>query len=268
MLLIVIRGVVSGIRVCRKHSVTKTGMGVINVGSVSMNRKARTVVAQCVKGVGSKTTNKKPKTGATGSVVDVGSSKSKKRNVDGDDNGRSVSMNRKARTGATGSVVDVGSSKSKKRNIDGDDNGRSARKGKKRVAVSANDSDDDFQTPMKRRKEVVQERVETVVGPKEVPYTAVFDKLIRVRNPLINLCVIIDCLTVEQWKEVEKMGFGSVWLLKISQVPTKLGYWLLTNYDHVTNSVNVGTHKIQITKEMVKDVLGIPMGEEYCNGNK
>ncbi|KAK9065404.1 hypothetical protein SSX86_016787 [Deinandra increscens subsp. villosa] len=49
--------------------------------------------------------------------------------------------------------------------------------------------------------------------------------------------------------------------LSISSVPTKLGYWLLSNYDHKTNMLNIGSEKLKLTAQIVNRILGIPMGK-------
>lgn len=57
------------------------------------------------------------------------------------------------------------------------------------------------------------------------------------------------------------MGFSCVVFLKLPNIPTCLGRWLVDNYDANSNSLNVGSHKIEITRELVSDVLGIPNGK-------
>ncbi|XP_022004468.2 uncharacterized protein LOC110902032 [Helianthus annuus] len=57
------------------------------------------------------------------------------------------------------------------------------------------------------------------------------------------------------------MGFESMKCFNIRNIPAGLGYWLLLNYDHKTNELNVGNRKIEITPSKVHDVLGVPKGE-------
>ncbi|XP_076931563.1 uncharacterized protein LOC143596757 [Bidens hawaiensis] len=57
------------------------------------------------------------------------------------------------------------------------------------------------------------------------------------------------------------MGFGSILNLQITQTPSMLGHWLLMNYDHRFNELNIGSSVINITATKVHEVLGIPMGK-------
>ena len=57
------------------------------------------------------------------------------------------------------------------------------------------------------------------------------------------------------------MGFEHVLSLKIEKIPKKLGYWLLTNYDPETSSLNINGRSLLITREVIHDVYGVPMGE-------
>ncbi|PWA96205.1 hypothetical protein CTI12_AA040660 [Artemisia annua] len=56
------------------------------------------------------------------------------------------------------------------------------------------------------------------------------------------------------------MGFGIVLGFSIKDVPTRLSYWLLDNFDEDKCVLNVDGKAISITRETVRDVLGIPMG--------
>ncbi|MFS7942557.1 hypothetical protein Hanom_Chr06g00489771 [Helianthus anomalus] len=72
---------------------------------------------------------------------------------------------------------------------------------------------------------------------------------------------LLKGLSAKQRLAVEKIGFGGILYMDITAVPTMLGLWLVNNYNYHSNTLNVGTHKIKITPELIRDVLGIPMGD-------
>ncbi|KAJ0770597.1 hypothetical protein HanPI659440_Chr07g0259451 [Helianthus annuus] len=56
------------------------------------------------------------------------------------------------------------------------------------------------------------------------------------------------------------MRFGPVLDIKVSYISTRLGFWLLRNYDEQYSTLNIRNHKIRITRDSVYDVFGIPKG--------
>jgi len=123
---------------------------------------------------------------------------------------------------------------------------------------SLTESDDDFVKPTKKLK-FDHKRKE--VGAEVAGHIRIGGMRIRVRNTPHNMMDVIRALTPGQRKTVEEIGFSSMLSMNIKTVPTMLGYWLVINYDHRTSILDVGAKKIQITEELVRDVLGIPMGE-------
>ncbi|MFS7900816.1 hypothetical protein Hanom_Chr00s141832g01819321 [Helianthus anomalus] len=88
-----------------------------------------------------------------------------------------------------------------------------------------------------------------------VPYT---NTEIKTRNEPKNLCWALQGLTDAQISDIRDMGFES---LKSLSIPRRLGYWLLVNYDHKSNELNVGNRIIKIKPSKVHDVFGVPMGK-------
>ncbi|GJY21969.1 peptidase C48, SUMO/sentrin/Ubl1 [Tanacetum coccineum] len=86
---------------------------------------------------------------------------------------------------------------------------------------------------------------------------------IHVRVSLWSLHRLIPNLSQKQREDVIDMGFGAVLGFKIKDVPTRLSYWLLDNFDEDACVLNVNGKAIGITRETVKDVLGLPMGSVY-----
>ncbi|KAJ0807031.1 hypothetical protein HanOQP8_Chr00c130g0765351 [Helianthus annuus] len=112
-----------------------------------------------------------------------------------------------------------------------------------------------FRTPIKK-----QSRMDIPRPQQFVYYTDMkIDK--RKRNAPNSLCCVLEGLTDAQNSDIKDMGFESMKCFNIRNIPAGLGYWLLLNYDHKTNELNVGNRKIEITPSKVHDVLGVPMGE-------
>ncbi|KAL8262747.1 hypothetical protein R6Q59_024096 [Mikania micrantha] len=107
--------------------------------------------------------------------------------------------------------------------------------------VIHDNSEDDFESPL----------------PKFLQY----DKLRRILipNSPLSLCTFIQPLNAMQNATVSKIGFASILEFKITSLPTCLGYWLLANYDPTTCKLNLGSHVVKITPQLVKQVLEIPM---------
>ncbi|KAL8226113.1 hypothetical protein R6Q57_018670 [Mikania cordata] len=58
----------------------------------------------------------------------------------------------------------------------------------------------------------------------------------------------------------KKIGFGSILDCKMTSLPTRMGYWLLSNYNPTTNTLTLSSHYVKITSKLVNQVLGIPSG--------
>ncbi|PWA95445.1 hypothetical protein CTI12_AA050540 [Artemisia annua] len=83
---------------------------------------------------------------------------------------------------------------------------------------------------------------------------------IHQRVSLWSLHRLLPNLSPRQREDVTDMGFGAVLGFSIKDVPTRLSYWLLDNFDEDRCVLNVDGKDISITRETVRDVLGIPMG--------
>lgn len=78
-----------------------------------------------------------------------------------------------------------------------------------------------------------------------------------------NLKNIIDSLTDGQKKSLEEMGFGNYTSdFNFDSTPTLLGTWICENFDVKNCSLVLSNNrKIKITKELIHQILGIPMGD-------
>lgn len=86
---------------------------------------------------------------------------------------------------------------------------------------------------------------------------------IHVRVSLWSLHRLIPNLSPKQRQDVRDMGFGTVLGFRLKDIPTRLSYWLLDNFNEDTCVLYVDGKGISITRETVRDVLGIPMGNVY-----
>ncbi|KAJ0509294.1 putative Ulp1 protease family catalytic domain, papain-like cysteine peptidase superfamily [Helianthus annuus] len=143
----------------------------------------------------------------------------------------------------------------------------SAKTKKRKEPVNDNGSDDDFESP-KKDNDIQSPKKRCKNGKRKVNndrphvYKDITTTRIRTRSCPANFCEMVQSLNVAQLAVVEEIGFSSVLQLDVHMVPTCLGYWLVTNYDVESNNLDIGTRKIEITRELVRDVLGIPMGDK------
>ncbi|GKD65289.1 peptidase C48, SUMO/sentrin/Ubl1, partial [Tanacetum coccineum] len=108
------------------------------------------------------------------------------------------------------------------------------------------------------RKEMHKKNKNKGVGCKEPDVDR-----IHVRVSLWSLHRLIPNLSPQQKKDIIEIGFGAVLDFKIKDVPTRLSYWLLENFNEETCVLNVNGKAIPITRETIKDVLRVPMGSVY-----
>ncbi|GKC63270.1 hypothetical protein Tco_1095868, partial [Tanacetum coccineum] len=125
------------------------------------------------------------------------------------------------------------------------------------------DSDDSFEAPIKKRREVVgaePKRKKSKCLNKRRDYQS-----INLRNPLRDLISVMKDFTVEQQNSVRKMGFKSILGTTVGKMPLKLGFWLAKNYDPDRNTLPIGNKSLLITRQTVHDVYGFPMGNTPIN---
>jgi hypothetical protein len=75
---------------------------------------------------------------------------------------------------------------------------------------------------------------------------------------------IIENITTAQMKALDEMGFGNFKAdFDFDSTPTSLGLWILKNFDVEKCCLTLSNNrKIKVTRELIHDILGIPM-EEY-----
>ncbi|MFS7916638.1 hypothetical protein Hanom_Chr03g00179661 [Helianthus anomalus] len=60
--------------------------------------------------------------------------------------------------------------------------------------------------------------------------------------------------TAARIADVKSIDFGSLLDMKVNYISTHLGFWLLRNYDEQFNILNIGNHKIPITRDLVYEI--------------
>ncbi|VFQ96158.1 unnamed protein product [Cuscuta campestris] len=92
---------------------------------------------------------------------------------------------------------------------------------------------------------------------------------LKTRSTPHVLMKAIQRMNVVQRAEVERIGFGSVLRLDIWELPSRLGLWVVSNYDARSSCLKLpDSTKMHITAEDVNTVLGWPVGGERVQNNK
>ncbi|VFQ65229.1 unnamed protein product [Cuscuta campestris] len=132
----------------------------------------------------------------------------------------------------------------------------------------SSDSDDDFEEPPKKNISVdipqpVNSKVATVVKKRKDGLRKMKEKYMRIKtrsSPHV-LQGVLDALNNIQKQEIEKIGFGSILRLRLTELPAKLGYWVVKNFNPRSSTLELPKHvRLHISIEDVEHVLGFPRG--------
>ncbi|KAJ0770599.1 hypothetical protein HanPI659440_Chr07g0259471 [Helianthus annuus] len=141
---------------------------------------------------------------------------------------------------------------------------------KKRENTITDEDGDDFEEPIKKIKPSKQDRqMDPTKSKKTIKvaepirmeprlYYAYHHEALSLRCSPFTFWDTIRQFTEARIADVKSMGFGPVFDIKVSYRSTHLGFWLLQNYDEQHSTLNIGNHKIRITRDSVYDVFGIP----------
>ncbi|CAH1430227.1 unnamed protein product [Lactuca virosa] len=75
-----------------------------------------------------------------------------------------------------------------------------------------------------------------------------------------SLLSIILGLSKQQKECVRSMGFGSLLKMKMTDIPLKLGFYILQKFDYERMVIDVEGKELKVTTQSVHDMLGIPTG--------
>ncbi|KAJ0923455.1 hypothetical protein HanPSC8_Chr05g0216151 [Helianthus annuus] len=116
---------------------------------------------------------------------------------------------------------------------------------------------DTHKDPTKYKKTI---KVLEPIRTEPRPFNAYHHEALSLRCSPSAFLDTIRQFTEAQIAGVKSMGFGHVLDIKVCFITTDLGFWLLRNYDEQYNTLNIGNHRIRITRDSVYDVFGIPKG--------
>ncbi|CAI9280912.1 unnamed protein product [Lactuca saligna] len=78
-------------------------------------------------------------------------------------------------------------------------------------------------------------------------------------SPEALLSIILG-MSKEQKEFVRSMGFGALLKMKITDIPLKLGFYVLQKFDYERMVIDIEGKELKVTAESVHDMLGIPIG--------
>ncbi|GKF56941.1 hypothetical protein Tco_0170478 [Tanacetum coccineum] len=78
---------------------------------------------------------------------------------------------------------------------------------------------------------------------------------------------VLESLTTQQVRVLEELGLGEYHNnFNFISTPGALGMWIAKNYDPEEHTIKmVDGRKIKVTRELIHDILGVPMGEREVN---
>lgn len=83
---------------------------------------------------------------------------------------------------------------------------------------------------------------------------------IRTRTSPKSLFTSVHSLSSAQKLCLKEMGFGEMEKFNIDLIPAKLGFFVVENFDDSNLVIKVSGGAIQVTKEAIHEMLGIPIG--------
>nr|GEY64601.1 ulp1 protease family, C-terminal catalytic domain-containing protein [Tanacetum cinerariifolium] len=83
---------------------------------------------------------------------------------------------------------------------------------------------------------------------------------IRTRTTPTTLFNAMAILNDDRKKCLHELGFGSMVGMGIYELPRKLGFYVIDNFDTETNVLSLTDSLILVSSESMNDILGIPMG--------
>ncbi|CAH9076699.1 unnamed protein product, partial [Cuscuta europaea] len=133
-------------------------------------------------------------------------------------------------------------------------------KKRQRKQGAEHESDDDFQVqPILGCVET--DLIENMAKKRSIKEIKSGYRSIRTRSSPHVLVKALSGMTDAQKEDIKKIGFGAVFNLDIAEIPGKLGYWVVENFDPKKCSlVLLDGSIVRITEEDVARVLGFPLG--------
>nr|KAJ0203039.1 hypothetical protein LSAT_V11C500295170 [Lactuca sativa] len=125
------------------------------------------------------------------------------------------------------------------------------------------DSDSDFESshPSKKAKKRVtnQKRQKKKKKKKKKPMVKEFYSMKNRCSPEALLSIILR-MSKEKKESVRSMVFRASLKMKITDIPLKLGFYVLQKFDSRRMVIDIEGKELKVTAESVHDMLGIPIG--------
>ncbi|VFQ87141.1 unnamed protein product, partial [Cuscuta campestris] len=130
------------------------------------------------------------------------------------------------------------------------------------------DSDDAFDDPPRKTStdpspSASRKNAAIVKKRKREGITKLKEKYLRIQSrasPNV-LQKVVEALNEDQRREVVRIGFGSMLKIKLTELPAKLGFWVVEKFNPKSSSIELadGT-KVRVTVDDIRHVLGFPCG--------
>lgn len=119
--------------------------------------------------------------------------------------------------------------------------------------------DDDFQTMQPIEKKCLKKTKDCSIGRKNIKKVVSRDLYLKRSSDI--LVGLMRSLNNNQLEAVRDLGFESLMHIGITEIPSKLAFWLLSNFEPISCSIVVDNNrKLHISEEDVFLTLGIPKG--------
>nr|KAJ0215009.1 hypothetical protein LSAT_V11C300129960 [Lactuca sativa] len=130
--------------------------------------------------------------------------------------------------------------------------GKSPSKRKTPEKQQLQDSDSDFEKGKKRSHQSKKTK-------KKKTMVKEFYSMKNRCSPEALLSIILG-MSKQQKESVRSMSFGALLKMKITDIPLKLGFYILQKFDSERMVIDIEGKELKITAESVHDMLGIPIG--------
>ncbi|XP_074298482.1 uncharacterized protein LOC141629365 [Silene latifolia] len=72
---------------------------------------------------------------------------------------------------------------------------------------------------------------------------------------------VLRYLDYNQWCALEEIGFSSLFWLRVTRLPLRLGYWLIENYNPYSDFIILpDKQRFRVSASCIHDVVGLPIG--------
>lgn len=113
---------------------------------------------------------------------------------------------------------------------------------------------------MKRKAALKNKKVCMKVKKRNAYEITTVYHAIKSRSSPKALFTALRMLKTEQKRCLRSMGFGPMLEFNVDEIPSKLGYYVVDNFDDDVLVIRVNGGSIQVTKELIHEMLRVPIG--------